>query len=99
MAEEEEQDGIIPSLQLIRTSSPDALHFRNQDIDSDDRLEFPGKCSDKTGASARGFSSEYKEFLAKSFETQTSVYEQAVRLSTLLLLFKGREGEWDEANG
>jgi hypothetical protein len=60
-------------------SPPNASRFQNQEIVSDDRLEFPGKCSDKTGASARGFSSEYKEFLAKSFETQTYVYEQAVR--------------------
>jgi hypothetical protein len=84
MVEEEERDGIIPSLQLIRTSSPNALHFPNQEIDSDNRLEFPGKCSDKTGISAKGFSSEYKEFLAKSFETQTYVYEQAVCLFPLL---------------
>jgi hypothetical protein len=49
---------------------------------ADDRLEFPGKCEDKTGADPRKFSSEYKDFLAKSFETQTWVYEQAVRPST-----------------
>jgi hypothetical protein len=71
MAEAEELDGIIPSPQLIRTSPSKAQ--------TDDRLEFPGKCEDKTGISANGFSSEYKEFLAKSFETQTYVYEQAVR--------------------
>jgi glucan 1,3-beta-glucosidase len=57
---------------------------QHQEIDSNDRLEFPGQCSDKTGISAKGFSSEYKEFLAKSFETQTNVYEQAVRLFPLL---------------
>ena len=72
---------VLPSCQSL---------YRNQDEDADDRLEFPGKCSDKTGPSAKGFSSDYKEFLAKSFETQTYVYEQAVRLSTLLLLFKVR---------
>jgi len=54
--------------------------YPDKDGYSDNRLEFPGKCSDKTGASAKGFSSDYKEFLAKSFETQTYVYEQAVRL-------------------
>jgi len=59
---------------------PMPISISEQDGHSDNRLEFPGKCSDKTGASAKGFSSDYKEFLAKSFETQTYVYEQAVRL-------------------
>jgi hypothetical protein len=84
MVEEEEQDGTIPSPQSIRTSSSNALRLQNQETDSNDRLEFPGKCEDKTGISAKGFSSEYKEFLAKSFETQTYVYEQAVRLFPLI---------------
>jgi len=81
-------------------SSPNATTFQNQKLDSNDRLEFPGKCSDKTGASARGFSSEYKEFLAKSFETQTYVYEQAVRLLPLLqdFLFKKRMGREERAD-
>jgi hypothetical protein len=43
------------------------------------RLAFPGNCKDKTGSDPKKFSSEYKDFLGKSFETQTWVYEQAVR--------------------
>ena len=47
------------------------------------RLAFPGNCKDKTGPDAKKFSSEYKDFLGKSFETQTWVYEQAVSASIL----------------
>ena len=67
-----------------RSVRPLLMPYDFREVLSNDRLEFPGKCEDKTGASARGFSSEYKEFLAKSFETQTYVYEQAVRLFPLL---------------
>ncbi|KAL0240335.1 hypothetical protein I308_106585 [Cryptococcus tetragattii IND107] len=40
-------------------------------------LRYPGDCGGKTGADPRKFSAEYVEYLAKSFETQTWVYEQA----------------------
>ncbi|ADV24619.1 glucan 1,3-beta-glucosidase, putative [Cryptococcus gattii WM276] len=40
-------------------------------------LRYPGDCGDKTGADPSKFSAEYIEYLAKSFETQTWVYEQA----------------------
>ncbi|ODN80420.1 hypothetical protein L202_02669 [Cryptococcus amylolentus CBS 6039] len=40
-------------------------------------LEYPGDCSAKTGADPSGFSDEYVQYLAKSFEVQTWVYEQA----------------------
>ncbi|WVN89435.1 uncharacterized protein L203_104658 [Cryptococcus depauperatus CBS 7841] len=41
-------------------------------------LEYPGNCDGKTGSDPSKFTSEYVDFLAKSFETQTWVYEQAV---------------------
>ncbi|AAW43031.2 glucan 1,3-beta-glucosidase, putative [Cryptococcus deneoformans JEC21] len=40
-------------------------------------LQYPGNCDGKTGADPSKFSAEYVEYLAKSFETQTWVYEQA----------------------
>ncbi|WVQ97964.1 hypothetical protein IAU59_005084 [Kwoniella sp. CBS 9459] len=40
-------------------------------------LEFPGDCSVKTGSDPSKFSAEYVDYLAKSFEVQTWVYEQA----------------------
>ncbi|WVQ74069.1 hypothetical protein IAR50_003652 [Cryptococcus sp. DSM 104548] len=40
-------------------------------------LEYPGDCSVKTGADPSHFSNEYVQYLAKSFEVQTWVYEQA----------------------
>lgn len=52
----------------------------------DARLEFPGNCKDKTGANPSRFNSEYKEFLARSFETQTYVFEQAVRCLPFFVL-------------
>lgn len=48
----------------------------------EDRLPFPGNCRDKTGPGTSRFSSDYKDFLARSFETQTYVYEQAVSTSS-----------------
>lgn len=44
------------------------------------RLQYPGDCGGKTGADPSKFSAVYVEYLAKSFETQTWVYEQAVSL-------------------
>nr|ODN93762.1 glucan 1,3-beta-glucosidase [Cryptococcus depauperatus CBS 7855] len=38
---------------------------------------YPGNCDGKTGSDPSKFTSEYVDFLAKSFETQTWVYEQA----------------------
>ncbi|WVR04560.1 hypothetical protein IAU60_001567 [Kwoniella sp. DSM 27419] len=40
-------------------------------------LEYPGDCAVKTGADPGKFSAEYVDYLARSFETQTWVYEQA----------------------
>ncbi|XAO27876.1 hypothetical protein I312_106740 [Cryptococcus bacillisporus CA1280] len=40
-------------------------------------LQYPGDCGGKTGADPSKFSAVYVEYLAKSFETQTWVYEQA----------------------
>ncbi|AFR95190.1 glucan 1,3-beta-glucosidase [Cryptococcus neoformans var. grubii H99] len=40
-------------------------------------LQYPGNCNGKTGTDPSKFSAEYVEYLAKSFETQTWVYEQA----------------------
>ncbi|KAE8538276.1 hypothetical protein D1P53_005618 [Cryptococcus gattii VGV] len=40
-------------------------------------LRYPGDCGGKTGADPSKFSAEYVEYLAKPFETQTWVYEQA----------------------
>ncbi|TYJ56318.1 hypothetical protein B9479_003010 [Cryptococcus floricola] len=40
-------------------------------------LEYPGDCSVKTGTDPSKFSNEYVQYLAKSFEVQTWVYEQA----------------------
>ncbi|OXC65997.1 hypothetical protein AYX13_05197 [Cryptococcus neoformans] len=40
-------------------------------------LQYPGNCDGKTGTDPSKFSAEYVEYLAKSFETQTWVYEQA----------------------
>ncbi|WWC67848.1 uncharacterized protein I206_101765 [Kwoniella pini CBS 10737] len=40
-------------------------------------LQFPGDCSAKTGSDPSKFSAEYVEYLARSFEVQSWVYEQA----------------------
>ncbi|WVQ84126.1 hypothetical protein IAT38_006271 [Cryptococcus sp. DSM 104549] len=40
-------------------------------------LQYPGDCSVKTGSDPSKFSAKYVDYLAKSFETQTWVYEQA----------------------
>lgn len=41
-------------------------------------MTFPGDCSEKTGKDISRWSSDYRDHLARSFETQTYVYEQAV---------------------
>jgi hypothetical protein len=46
------------------------------------RLRFPGDCAQKTGKDMSRFSQDYRDHLAKSFETQTYVYEQAVSVWT-----------------
>ena len=74
MEEEEAQDGTTPSPLSLRTSR--CCSEISQKLM--ERLAFPGNCKDKTGPDAKKFSSEYKDFLGKSFETQTWVYEQAV---------------------
>ncbi|WWC86985.1 uncharacterized protein L201_001866 [Kwoniella dendrophila CBS 6074] len=40
-------------------------------------LQYPGDCNAKTGADPSKFSAEYVDYLARSFEIQTWVYEQA----------------------
>jgi glucan 1,3-beta-glucosidase len=53
------------------------------------RVTFPASCSEKTGSDPTRFSAEYTEFLRKSFETQTWVYEQAV--SSVPLIFNSTD--------
>jgi hypothetical protein len=76
MVVEEERDGIIPSTLLLRQSPQDLGRGVLMLIP---RLDFPGNCKGKTGADPTKLDSEYVDFLARSFETQTWVYEKAVR--------------------
>lgn len=73
MVEGEELGLTTRSLPPIRTYRPHGQ--------ADRRLEFPGSCQEKTGRSPRGWDADYIEHLGRSFETQTYVYEQAVRPS------------------
>nr|XP_018265588.1 glucan 1,3-beta-glucosidase [Kwoniella dejecticola CBS 10117]OBR87746.1 glucan 1,3-beta-glucosidase [Kwoniella dejecticola CBS 10117] len=46
-------------------------------LNTSEPLQFPGDCSAKTGSDPSKFSAEYVDYLARSFEIQTWVYEQA----------------------
>ncbi|OCF58914.1 glucan 1,3-beta-glucosidase [Kwoniella mangroviensis CBS 10435] len=46
-------------------------------LTTSDPLQFPGDCSAKTGSDPSKFSAEYVDYLARSFEIQSWVYEQA----------------------
>jgi hypothetical protein len=81
MEEEEERDGTTPYPQSHRTSN--SFHDVTCCCLLILRLEFPGSCKGKTGADPTKLDSDYVDFLAKSFETQTWVYEQAVSPSSL----------------
>ncbi len=48
------------------------------------RLQFPGDCSGKTGGNPSVFNADYIDHLARSFEAQTYVYEQAVGVLILI---------------
>ena len=63
----------------------------------DDRLEYKGDCGVKTGPDGSKFKADYTEHLARSFETQTWVYEQASGMSQVLLV-TGHEARNEYAN-
>jgi len=57
------------------------------------RLQYRGDCTGKTGSTPSGFDAEYIDHLARSFETQTWVYEQAVSVVRNLRLITRSLGE------
>lgn len=75
MGEALELDGTTPSTRPP-SEDPPRLFEPGKAAALTDRLGFAGDCSVKTGPDGSTFGSEYFDHLARSFETQTWVYER-----------------------